>query len=141
MVNLGDYRRIFVAMTSFTLPSETEINIRVRCGCDRMVVGFTTTCAISTYHHYSCEFKTRSWWGVVDTKLCDKVCQWLVAVGLWFCLGIPFTNKTDHYDINETLLKVALNTINLGLKSTYQLANRHRIVLYSLLNLAVSYIN
>jgi hypothetical protein len=22
-----------------------------RRGCDRMVVGFTTTCAISTYHH------------------------------------------------------------------------------------------
>jgi hypothetical protein len=22
-----------------------------RCGCDRMVVGFTTTCAISGYHH------------------------------------------------------------------------------------------
>ena len=25
--------------------------IRGRCGRDRMVVGFTTTCAISTYHH------------------------------------------------------------------------------------------
>ena len=24
---------------------------RGRHGCDRMVVGFTTTCAISTYHH------------------------------------------------------------------------------------------
>jgi hypothetical protein len=25
-----------------------------------MVVGFTATCAISTYHHYSCEFESRS---------------------------------------------------------------------------------
>jgi len=25
-----------------------------RHGRDRMVVGFTTTCAISTYHHYKC---------------------------------------------------------------------------------------
>jgi len=30
-------------------------------GCDRMIVGFTTTCAISPYHHISCEFKPRSW--------------------------------------------------------------------------------
>jgi len=24
---------------------------RVRCGCDHMVVGFITTCAINAYHH------------------------------------------------------------------------------------------
>ena len=29
-----------------------------------MVVGFTTTCAISAYHHWSCEFEPRSWRGV-----------------------------------------------------------------------------
>ena len=28
------------------------------CGCDRMVAGFTTTCAISAYHHWSCKFKS-----------------------------------------------------------------------------------
>jgi hypothetical protein len=39
------------------------------------IVGFTTTYAIAVYHHLSCEFK--SWWGVLDTTLCDKVCQWL----------------------------------------------------------------
>ena len=50
--------------------------------------------------------------GVLDTTLCDKVCQWL-AGGRWFSLGTLFssTNKTDHHDINEMLLKVALNTI------------------------------
>jgi len=26
------------------------------CGRDRMAVGFTTTCAISAYHHLSVEF-------------------------------------------------------------------------------------
>jgi len=31
-----------------------------RRGHDRMVVGFTTTCTISAYHHYSCEFKSHS---------------------------------------------------------------------------------
>jgi len=46
-----------------------------RCGRDRMVVGFTTTYAISAYHYLSCEFKPRSWGGVLDTKLCDKDCQ------------------------------------------------------------------
>ena len=61
-------------------------------GCDRKVVGFTTTFAISAYHQI-------------------KVCQWLVT-GLWFslCTLISSTSKTDCHDIIEILLKVALNT-------------------------------
>jgi hypothetical protein len=31
--------------------------------------------AISAYHHYSCEFEPRSWLEVLDTTLCNKVCQ------------------------------------------------------------------
>jgi hypothetical protein len=42
---------------------------------DRMVVGFTPTCAISVYHHLSCEFEPRSGRDVLNTTLCDKVCQ------------------------------------------------------------------
>ena len=42
---------------------------------DRMVVGFTTTRAISAYHHESCEFEYRSWPGVFDTTVCDKIFQ------------------------------------------------------------------
>jgi len=51
--------------------------------------------------------------GVLDTTLCDKVCQWLTA-GKWFSPGtlISSINKTDRHDITEILLKVALNTIN-----------------------------
>jgi hypothetical protein len=73
-------------------------------GCDRMVVGFTTTCAISAYHHWSCELEPRTWRGVLDTTLCDKVCQWLEG-GLWFSPGTPvsFTNKTDCHNIAEIL--------------------------------------
>jgi hypothetical protein len=43
----------------------------------------------------------------------DKFCQWLVTCQ-WFSPGTPVssTNKTDHHDITEILLKVALNTIN-----------------------------
>jgi hypothetical protein len=86
---------------------------RVRPGRDRMVVWFATTCAISAYHHWNCEFELHSWRGVLDTTLCDKVCQWLTT-GWWFSPGPPFssTNKTDRHDINEILLKVALNNIN-----------------------------
>jgi hypothetical protein len=40
-----------------------------------MVVELTTTCAISAYDHGSCEFESRSWQGVLDTNLYDKVCQ------------------------------------------------------------------
>jgi len=43
-------------------------------GRDRMVVRITTTCAISVYHHLSCEFESRSWRGVLDATACDKMC-------------------------------------------------------------------
>jgi hypothetical protein len=44
--------------------------------------------------------------------LCDNVCQCL-STGRWFSPGLPVssTNKTDHHDITEILLKVVLNTI------------------------------
>ena len=60
--------------------------------------------AISAYHHLNCEFKSRRLGGVLDTTLCDKVCQWL-AIGRGFspCNLVYYTNKT------EMLLKAALN--------------------------------
>jgi hypothetical protein len=60
---------------------QTSILLGAIRGHDHMVVGYTTTYAISTYmyHHLSCEFESRSWWGVFDAALCDKVCQRLVA--------------------------------------------------------------
>jgi hypothetical protein len=49
---------------------------------------------------------------VLDTTLCYKLCQWL-ATSQWFSPGTPVssTNETDHLDITDILLKVALNTI------------------------------
>ena len=41
----------------------------------RMVVEYPTTYAIIAYHHESCEFKSCSLRGVLDTTLCNKVCQ------------------------------------------------------------------
>jgi hypothetical protein len=55
-------------------------------------------------------------WPKAQAALCDKVCQWL-ATGRWFSPGPPVssTNKTDHLDIAEISLKVALSTISLVL--------------------------
>jgi hypothetical protein len=46
---------------------------------------------------------------VLDTTVCDKVCQWL-ATGRWFSPGtlVSSFNKTYRHDIAEILLKVAL---------------------------------
>jgi hypothetical protein len=74
---------------------------------DRMVVGFTTTYAISAIHHWSYEFESRSWPVVLDATLCDKVCQWLAA-GRWFSPDTLLSSsiKTDRHDIIEILLNV-----------------------------------
>ena len=47
-------------------------------------------------------------WGVLNTALCGKICQWLGGF-LW----ISSTNKTDCHDIAVKLLKVVVNTITL----------------------------
>ena len=93
-----------------------DLTVKYPRGCrsrDRMVVGFTAICAISEYHHSSCELEPRYWRVVLDTKLCHKICQ-LLATGRWFSPGTPdsSTNKTDRHNITEILLNVALNTIN-----------------------------
>jgi hypothetical protein len=46
-----------------------------RRGRHRTVVGFTTTYALSAYHHLRCEFESRTWRGAFDITLFDKVCQ------------------------------------------------------------------
>ena len=69
-----------------------------------MVVGFTTTYAVSAYHHRCCEFETQSEWGVQH-----YVIKFVSDFSL--CPPVSSTNKTDHHDIAEILLKVALSTI------------------------------
>ena len=82
--------------------------------CNQCLLPITS---VPTAYHLSayCLSPLKLWvriplrWGVLDTTLCDKVCQWLAA-GWWFFL-VSSTNKTDRYDITEILLKVALNLI------------------------------
>jgi hypothetical protein len=54
---------------------ERNMNYKRGCRGDCMEFGFTTTCAVTAYHHLSCEFQSRSRRGVLDATLCDKSCQ------------------------------------------------------------------
>jgi hypothetical protein len=58
--------------------------------------------AISAYHHLSSEVEPCSRWGVLDTTLCDKVCQWLAA-GWQFYPGTPLPN-IQKYIFNPYIL-------------------------------------
>ena len=64
------------------------------------------------------------------TTICDKACQWL-ATSRWFPPGPPVssTNKTDHHDITEILLKVALKIIKQPIFSVIL----HTVLLWSCL--------
>ena len=93
-----------------------------------MVVEFTTTYAISTDHHKSCEFEPRSWRSVLDTTFCDNVYLWVLPVS-------STKKKTDRHDITEILLKVALNTINIAKPIIRSISDIHifiqRVVSYN----------
>jgi len=98
-----------------------------RRGRDRIVGGFTTTCAkvpITTKVVSSNPAMARC----TRYNITDKV-----------CLGTPVssTNKTDRHDITEILLKVALNTINqnLDLNIAEILLNNHSINLPEVINI------
>ena len=85
---MNPVHKLFIAMKNLIANECTYECLRGRLGRDRMVVGFTTTCAINAYHHKSCEFEPRSWRGVFDTTLCDKVCQLQVS-GFYRVLRFP----------------------------------------------------
>jgi hypothetical protein len=81
------------------------INQGGRRGCDRMVFWFTATCSVQSL---PISTNVVSWnpthgevYSVLDTNLCDKVCQHLAA-GLWFSPGTPAssTSKADRHIIN-----------------------------------------
>ena len=64
--------KIFVFLLLQILATLPGAKARGHRGHEPMVVGFTTTCAISAYHHLSHEFKPRSWRGTLQTTLCNK---------------------------------------------------------------------
>ena len=84
---------MYVLADLFKITLSLILFLRSRSGRDHMVVGFTTTYAISVYHHWCCEFKSRSEQGV--KHVINFV--WL-ATGRWFSPGHPVSssNKTHH---------------------------------------------
>jgi hypothetical protein len=76
-----------------------------RRGRDRVVVGFTTTYAISADHHWCCEFES----GRVVQHYVIKYVSDLRQVGDFLRVPRFPSYKTDRHDITNLLLKVALN--------------------------------
>jgi hypothetical protein len=70
--------------------------------------------------------------GVLDTTLCDKVCQWLVTGWGFFlvhcCTPVSTINKTACHNITEMLLKVALITITLTHPLNHLSQKYHNII-------------
>jgi len=76
-------------------------------GRDRMVVGFTTTYAISAYHHWCCEFESQS--GRAVQHYVIKVVSDLRQVnGFLQALRFSPPIKTDCHDITEILLNMIM---------------------------------
>ena len=88
----------------------------------------------SWIYNYTCKLWVRipPRQGVLDTTLCDNVCQWL-APFRWFSQGtsLSATYKTDRHDITEILLKVALNTITLNPEVYWMFFGDFTLGLYS----------
>ena len=74
--------------------------IQVQRGCcDHIVVGFTTTCAISAYLHLCWEYEVYMY--LIQHYVIKFVTDLLT--GQWFS-PVSSTNKTDLHDITEILL-------------------------------------
>jgi hypothetical protein len=74
--------------------------------CSMTSGGFMTTYAISAYHHSRNEFESRSWRGVPNTTLCDKVSHCLAA-------GWSVNPSSSDSSTNKTIL---LNIVESGVK-------------------------
>ena len=86
-------------------PAQLELNV-INC----MYVLLLRSCLL---HVNTQEMIGKPQISVIFYFLSKTVCQWL-ATGQWFSPGTPVssTNKTDHHNITEILLKVELNNIN-----------------------------
>ena len=84
----------------------SSIYLRGHLGRDRMVVGFTTTYAISAYHYWRCEFESRSGRGVQHYVI--KFVSNLRQVN-----GFPVssTNNNRPPQYNWNIVESGINTI------------------------------
>ena len=94
---------------------------------------FTTTYAISAYHHWCCEFKSRSGQSVQHYVIKFVSDIWRQVSDFLWAL-VSSTNKADRHDITEILLIVALNTIKLTSQiklHVYMQKPQHQATIYN----------
>ena len=84
----------FVSTNSEMILIMTYKERRGRRGRDRMVVGFTTTCAISAHHHTRCEFEPPSWRCILDII-------WDVYVYFAIFIFVILHNKKQSNDTTD----------------------------------------
>ena len=84
------------------LKSVLNINQSI-CHCDDQMQSMPINIKVVTF--FSGELDSCSWRDVLDTTLCDKVCQWLKA-GQSISQGTPISsnNKTECHNITKKLL-------------------------------------
>ena len=90
-----------------------NINIyRGQRGLDRFFIGYTTGCAIRSYHHWTYEFES---WSGEACSIWHNVLKFVSSLrqfgGFLRVHRFPTPNKTDRHEITEILFKVALNTV------------------------------
>ena len=81
-----------------------------RCGCDRMVVGFTITIKVVSLNPFHGEVYLIQHYVIKLVSDLQQICGFL---------QVSSTNKTDCHDITEILLKVPLNTIYQTVQQVY----------------------
>ena len=77
-----------------------------------MVVGLITTYALSAYHHQHCELEPRSGEIYSIQHYVIKFVSDLRQLGGFLWVLFFSTDKTEHHDITEILLRVALSTLS-----------------------------
>jgi hypothetical protein len=84
------------SLTNFITGDSIAYFGRGRRGRDCMIVGFTTTFTIDAYHHWCCEFESRSWRGaqhyVIKFVRDLWQCTWPVTFSAW----LRYFNKKQH---------------------------------------------
>ena len=94
MINHNQYKLHVTFIFKIYWPEVRIYILRDHCGRDLMVVGYQYNKWLSPLQLW---VESCSWRGVLDTTLCNKVCQWF-AGGRCFSLGTPVssTNKIKH---------------------------------------------
>jgi hypothetical protein len=107
-----------------------RISIRARCTTLCLISNIVSLC-VSLWICYSSTYMYFYYLDCLNRlDISVKVGQWLAA-GQWLSLGTPVypTNKTDHHDITEILLKVALNTNKQTLQHLPGYGNTPRVII------------